>query len=69
MQILDFIIKKIIINFNKWNSEPNLLEKSCDLLLTISLSKNLVIFLIQLQSWKELINSYMYYNQIFSPSK
>lgn len=36
MQILDFIVRKVLINMEKWKGETELLEETCKVILALS---------------------------------
>lgn len=56
--MLDFISKKICLNFEKWNGETMLLKQTGALLLSISQLKNISSHLLNLGSWAELLRAH-----------
>ena len=65
-QILDFIIKTILLNFDKWQGETPIIIQISDLLLTLCKTRNISEQLISLSSWLDLLNAHSSNHPILS---
>lgn len=66
LELLDFIVHKLSLVFEKWNGETSLLTYTCQLILTLCQTPRIAPLLFLLPSWNKLMEAYFQGHPIFS---